>query len=384
MAGGKIAVVYPMLIPGGGTEAVAAWTIHALQKDWQVTLITFSKVDLDTLDRFYGTQLNGGACSVIRPALPPLLARTNRFSVLKDHLMMRYCKSVQKDYDLLISIGGGVDFGRRSIQYFGLAPGSTLIKVLSDGGNVPGWYHFLKRSFMRGCESLSGYSETIMLRNTTLVTSKWAGEVIKSVYTLPECEVVYPPVNVPSAKTPWGLRQDGFLCISRISPEKKIEQAIEILKRVREKGFAISLRIVGRHDDLSYVQRIRRLCAEHNSWAVLEGVLPGEELHTLMGRFKYGINAASDEPFGIAIAEMVTAGCIVFVPDSGGQTEIVDDSRLIYRTVEEAVDKITKVLDNEPLQKSLLDKLEGREELFSNRAFCGSMRGVVDQFFASD
>jgi hypothetical protein len=37
------------------------------------------------------------------------------------------------------------------------------------------------------------------------------------------------------------------------------------------------------------------------------------------------------EPFGMAPAEMAAAGCIVFVPNDGGQIEIVNgDPRLVY------------------------------------------------------
>jgi len=376
----KVAVVQPILVPGGGTEAVTAWTIHSLQEDLQVNLITFSKVDLDTLDRFYGTQLDEVACSVVRPSLPPPLALTNRFAALKDHLMMRYCKSVQKDYDLLISIGGGVDFGRPSIQYFGLAPDSNLIKVLSNGHRLPGWYSLLKKSIMRGCEFLSGYSHQRMLRNTTLVTSKWAEEAIKGVYAFSDCQVVYPPVSGPQTGTPWDEREEVFLCVSRAVPEKRIDQAIEVLKRVRNQGFQISLVIVGRRDDGAYSRRIAQL-AQGNPWITMREVMPREELQGIMSRSKYGINAAPDEPFGIAVAEMVKAGCIVFVPNGGGQKEIVDTTELVYDDAADAVDKITRVLNDHELQRALLHRMADQGRIFSTEAFCQNIRAIVRDFF---
>ena len=375
----KIAVVQPMMVAGGGTEAVTAWTIQALNKDYQVSLISFSKIELDTLDRFYGTELSKESCSVVRPGLPPFLARTRRLSILKDHLMMRYCKSVKDEYDLFISTGGGVDFGRPSIQFYGLAPGSNLIKVLSDDGTLPGWYRLIKRSFVRGCAAISGYSEARMLQNATLVTSRWAGDVLSAAQGFTEYQVVYPPVGEQSSETPWSERQPAFLCISRVVPEKGVHNAIEIARQVREKGFDISLVIVGRADDASYWRQILQ-AAQGNPWISLRGPMEREQLQQLMNQCRYGINAALDEPFGLAVAEMVKAGCIVFVPDGGGQTEIVEAPELTYDGLEDAVFKITSVLSSESLRKELAHKLMAQGNIFSTQSFCDDICSAAREF----
>ena len=377
----RVAVVQPVMVPGGGTEAVTAWTIEALQNHYDVSLITFSSVNAETLNRYYGTELNDGIYSTVRPKLPTFLNRTNRFLLLKDHLMMRYCKSVGKRFDLFISVGGPMDFGAPAIQYMSLAPGSTLVKVLEHDPAVPTLYRLFKRTFMRLAELISAFAQERMLQNTTLVNSQWTGDLTQRLYGLPGYEVVYPPVNFTAAQAEWDSRENGFLCIARISPEKRIEQAIEILKRVRERGFDLSLRIVGRQDNHQYLRIIKGLCQENSPWVELEEALPRNELSLLMGKCKYGINAATDEPFGIALAEMVTAGCIVFVPNSGGQTEIVEDPNLIYDDVDDAVGKIVQVLDNAELQESHRHRLADREKVLSAQAFCGGMQRVVGEFF---
>ena len=379
----RVAVVQPVLIPGGGTEAVTAWTIEALKTGYDVSLVSFSDVNPDVLNQYYGTELKAGEFSTIRPGLPPLLQRTKRFLLLKDHLMMRYCKSVGSRFDLFIGVGGGMDFGSHGVQYMALAPGSTLVKVLGHGAEVPTWYRLAKLAFMRLSQLISAYSQQRVKQNITLVTSQWAGNLVERVFGIPHWKVVYPPVDVFPEKAPWAPRENGFLCIARISPEKNLGQVIQILQLVREKGFDISLRIFGRQDDPHYFQEIKRVCEESGSWAVLEGPMARQELRSLMTQVKYGINAATDEPFGIALAEMVNAGCIVFVPDSGGQTEVVDDPQLTYSGVDDAVEKITKVLESKSLQQSLLGRLENQEEVFSTQAFCGAMRMVAGEFFVA-
>ena len=213
-------MVQPVLVPGGGTEAVTTWTMEALKNQYDVTLLTFSGTDVDGLNSFYGTELGEGEFSMVCPKLPPLLNRTNRFMLLKDHLMMRYCKSVRDSFDLFISIGGVMDFGTPGIQYMALAPGSTLVKVLERDPEVPAWYHFFKRTSMRLAELISAFSHDRLSQNTTLATSQWVGELTHRLYGVPRYEVVYPPVNALPAKAAWSSREDGFLLCRADIPRK--------------------------------------------------------------------------------------------------------------------------------------------------------------------
>ena len=366
-----------MFVPGGGNEAVTAWTVEALRLEYQVSLITFTgPVTADALNGFYGTNLREDEFSCVCPNLPPLLKRTKRFSLLKDHLMMRYCKSARASFDLFICIGAGMDCGHRTVQYFGYKPVLTVIKEAAR------WHYFLKRRFMRLCEVLSGFSLESMKQNVTLVNSQWIGQVVEQVFAISNYEVVYPPVNASSVRTVWDGRREGFLCISRIVPYKRIERVIEIIRRVREQGFDVSLHVVGRPDDPDYFARISQLRQRFEPWLSLQDVVPNQELISLIDQYKYGIHGALDEPFGIAIAEMVKAGCIVFVPDGGGQTEIVGVPELTYESIDDAVVKITNVLGGKSLQFTLQNHLERQRDLFSTQTFCQTINRVVHEYFA--
>lgn len=377
----RVAVVQPVMVPGGGTEAVTAWAIEALKKDYQVTLVTFSKVDANTLNDYYGTALREEEYSVARPYLLPLLRGTKRFAILKDHLMMRYCKSLRSSFDLFFSVGGHMDFGTPGMQYLAYAPGSTLIKVLNHDPTLPSWYYLFKKSFMGLCQLVSGYSADTVQQNVTLLTSKWTGKEIGRAYSFPKTEVVYPPVDTVPAGTSWDMRQEGFLCIARIVPEKLIEDAIEILKRTREKGFDVSLHIIGRPDDPEYFRRIEKLRDDNSSWVVLHGVLPKKKLFKMMDQHKYGINPSLGEPSGVAALEMVKAGCIVFVRGGGGLPEIIDTPEVTYDDIEDGVAKITELLTDHELQKRVLNQLGDRGESFSTQAFSDAMKRVVSEFF---
>jgi glycosyltransferase involved in cell wall biosynthesis len=100
----------------------------------------------------------------------------------------------------------------------------------------------------------------------------------------------------------------------------------------------------------------------------------------LLAGHRFGIHARPNEPFGIAVAEMVQAGCLVFVPKGGGQVEIVNHPALIYADEADAVEKIDAVLACEDEQQKLLDHLRQGSNSFSLKTFVGTMRRVVAEF----
>ena len=116
-------------------------------------------------------------------------------------------------------------------------------------------------------------------------------------------------------------------------------------------------------------------------------VLQGEYEMTLLElvrricSHRYGIHGMPGEHFGMSVAEMLTGGCIVFVPDGGGQTEIVGAcAELRYLGPDDAVRKIHAVLSSADEQERLRACLAPRRELFSVERFTHRIREIVDEF----
>jgi len=81
----------------------------------------------------------------------------------------------------------------------------------------------------------------------------------------------------------------------------------------------------------------------------------------------------------MAPAELALAGCLVWVHDGGGQVEIVDDPRLVYGSVDDAVAKIVATI-RDPHEVSTLRKhLAARGEMFSTERFMRDIRAAVDE-----
>jgi len=81
---------------------------------------------------------------------------------------------------------------------------------------------------------------------------------------------------------------------------------------------------------------------------------------------------------------MVKAGCITFVPNEGGQAEIVNHKSLIYSKVEDAVEKIDAVLWKPRLQAELQDHLKKQGAKFSTNVFKDGLRAAVEEFIVKN
>jgi len=385
----KVLLVQPSLEPVGGGTAVAVWIIEALKKEHAISVLTWAPFEIEPINNFYGTSLSASDFKVYWiPKVLRRLADLNQHTrgMIRIFLLMHRCKRMRNNYDVIISASGQADFGRRGIQYIHFPWFYTLYRKLNPPQGLSRrralWNAMRYRC--RPWRLISGFSFERMKTNLTLVNSDWTGSRVTDSYGI-GTTTVYPPVpgNFPSI--PWWQRENGFVCIGRISPEKRLGRVITILSSVRSQGQDIHLHLVGNPcngpDGGHYYEEIRQRVKENASWVYLHENLPREELVRLVSTHKYGIHRMVDEHFGIAIAEMVRGGCVVFVPRSGGQMEIVgQEDRLLYETNEEAIAKILRIMRNPREQHRLRRYLNSRKELFSTERFMLQMQEIVREF----
>jgi glycosyltransferase involved in cell wall biosynthesis len=374
----RVAVVHPGLIAGGGSEATALGAIRALQDDHRVTLITTGRPDLAALNDRYGAGIDLARLETRAVAVPPGTRR--RFDALRGFLLARYCRRRAREFDLMISAYNVMDFGRPGIQMIAdLSFDDGLRREADFSGGVaepvfrrasPG------RSLYLGlARALAGDREAGWRRNRTLANSKWTAGRLEERLGL-AAEVVYPPVGGDFPHVAWNEREDGFVAVGRLVPEKRFDLIISILAEVR-RSRPVHLHIVGRRDRTAYGREIEALCRRHGDWVRLEGEMYGAEKAAFLARHKYGISGRRAEPFGIAVAEMVKAGLVVWVPGDGGQTEIVDHPDLAYSGRDHAAGLIRRVLTDAGAEAGLRRHLEARAEVFSAGRFAGELAAVV-------
>ena len=383
----RVLVVHNYLSPFGGGNAVAMWTLEALRGTYDLGLLTWQPFGLDAMNRFYGTTLDEGDIRIhypprwLRQVVPPA-----RFNLWKHYYLLRQCRRMRPEYDVAICTYNEGDLGGDGIQYvhfpFYYDPrvNPRLRHPLQDYPQQ--WFHrstLLMTAYFRLCELTMAFSRARMRRNVTLVNSEWTASRMKEAHGV-DAITVYPPVPGTFPAVPWDQRETGFVCIGRIAAEKRIELIIAILSGVRRRGHNVHLHIIGSAGDRDYFERVQALQRDNASWVSLELHISRAQLAELASQHRYGIHAMRNEHFGIAVAEMVRAGCIVFVQRSAGPLEIVaGHEALTYQTPEEAVDKIVAVLGNAAQQEELRQHLARRKELYSTTEFTRRIRELVDR-----
>lgn len=356
---------------------MTAWTIQALKGYYDISLFTCYKVDISDFNKIYGTSLLIEDVEVIRPPLSFLFKVISGFGMLKYHFLVRYFKKNKTKFDVVFGTYKEVYFGIKGIQYIHFP---ELYKGDQDLDFLSKQYYnnsFLRLMYQNFCYFISGFDREKMKNNITLTNSNWTKDKIKEIMGI-ESRVVYPPVLDDIVKMPWGGKKNGFICIGRICPEKRTKVIIKIIGLVREAGFDAHIHIIGSIGERKYYNDIRRF-QKNNPWIILEGSVDRKNLTSMISEYKYGINGRKDEHFGIVVAEMIKGGCIVFVPNNGGQVEIIDDEQLTFKDINDAVQKIISVLKDKDLQYRMQKKLSGRAALFSVDRFTREIREIIKE-----
>ena len=297
--------------------------------------------------------------------------------------MDRYCRRIAPEFDLLINTYGPCDFGVPAVQCiadFSFADEwrNRLNPALENHRRW--WYGDspVRKAYLGLCSLISTPPSDAWKCNLTLANSSWTAGLLKEQFGV-ESRTVYPPVAGSFPPVEWGARENGFVCVGRVVPEKRMDAVVRILERVRQAGHDVHLHILGSVDDSEFGRMIRQLAELRHDWMFLEGRVAGAKKDAMIAAHRFGINGRELEPFGIAPAEMVKAGCITFVPASGGQTEIVDHPLLAFDDEEDAAQKICTVLASETLQQTLRTHLDTAAQRFSAAEFMRSIREIVQE-----
>ena len=378
----RVLLVQPSLQPPGGGNGVAAWILQALVPVHRVTVLSWQPVEIDPINRFFGTHLQPGDFdTVVVPwhwrVIPdhlPVPAALVRLS-----LMMRYTRRVSRGFEVVFGVFNETDYGRKGIQYIHY-PTYLRPRPAVDLR----WYHAARwplRLYYAAADRLADFSLDRLKQNLTLVNSDWTGRHVQGCLGVPT-RTLYPPVADPAPGAPWAERRNGFLAIGRLSPEKEFERVMTILARVRDRVPAITLTIIGTWDRHArrYRDRLFDQARSLGSWIAFRQNLSRDEIRALMATHRYGIHGMREEHFGMAPAELARAGCIVWVPRGGGQMEVVGgEPALIYESEDDAVEKIASTLAS-PAEQDRLRQVLTASERFSTANFVRQVRDIVEEF----
>ena len=382
---GKLLLMTHMLSPRGGGNCVSAWALQALCEEWDVTLLCEETPDIDAVNRYYGTWLKKGEFTVrTLPWLKRILGKLDPDpqSIQPLAWLIRTCQRVGGDFDVIMSVANEVDTGHQAIQYTHYPIYAPQMPTLRKYAGTSFWFRLkgLIRGEYRPWMIITRSQPDRIEQNLFLANSHWTARVIREFYTT-EPKVLYPPVRLAEATLPWTSRQPAFVVLGRLTKIKRQVLAIDLLEQVREREHAVDLHIIGDPDPKDqgqYAEDIQQRAQEAGSWVKVHISVERQELDTILANSRFGLHMMEEEHFGIAIAEMMSFGCIVFVPNGGGQVEIVgQDSGLVFKNINDAVDRICNLLDDETLQIELSERQQSRAQNFGTDQFMARLQKIV-------
>lgn len=377
----NIGIVHPDLMSKGGAENVCMHFLEALQEDHTLTLYSNSDPDFDTLNEYYDTTVVSDAIEVVIPSsvgkiIPSITS--SRLTVMKRAWLNRGVKRSTGDLDLVISTKNEFDFDIDNIQYIHYP---IMDRAGPDEAKPDSKLHDVYDviSF-----SIAGFDRSNSLDHSSLflTNSSWTAQVFQDAYGV-EPQVLYPPVKTDGIDgSHWPDRENGFVSVGRIEESKNIGRSTEIVRTLNERGYDVHLHIVGSANDGEYSRNIKEISNQYE-FIKFEGEVSRSRLEELLGSHKFGLHAKDHEHFGIAVAEMVSAGMIPFVPNSGGQVELVNSQKaVLYEDKSEAVEKISSVINDSDLQQEIRNNLPDIKNDFSSSRFKNTVREIIQKELA--
>jgi glycosyltransferase involved in cell wall biosynthesis len=346
----KANFIYSDLNPCGGGERLTLVTMQAiLEIGIDIELTTLEMPDITKIENSFGKDL----ASVIN--------KIKKIHILK-HILdeQSICNILKNKYDIIINTHGDIDpfydksFSKNNAITYCHYPST---KYFIESENI----EYLEKHIKIAREtSLSHNFASINSQNIVEFDKKKYLKWLKDRYDKMMCNsIILTNSLLLSAPSYTNDKRDDFiLIISRIEPSKRIENAIELAKLLKEKGIGKGQIIVGslEHRYNDYYIRLKKMILDFNltDYVTLEINASLKTLLSLIKKSKVYFHPRSGEHFGMSIVEAMSAGLIPVVPGNGGQTEFVP-LKYQYHTLEQAAQIISiafKASDSERLMIS--------------------------------
>lgn len=353
----------------GGGELVAAWILEALKQQHDLTVFGYERPDWNQVNHYFGTSLDARQVEYLSPprwVSPAFRAigshhieavRFQRFAAF-----MRLARPIPPRFDLAISPLDEIDFGMPGLQYVHFPW-------------VPTGYG---RGARRPWEMMAGFDLDRVRQNPTAANSRYTAAAVRERIGV-DPVVINPPCPGEFDPLPWSERRDEVVMVTRLTRHKRIDMAVDAVRRVREGGAEVGLTVIGNWLGISRADRaaVEPHLRSHGWIRVVESPSRPDLIRILCSA-RYGLHPMPEEPYGIAVAEMVRAGCIPLTRRSGGPPEITGpDERLRFDSGEEAAAKLEALMRSPAERQRILESLAPRREHLRPERFVREVRDWV-------
>ena len=337
----NIGIIHPSFRVFGGAENTTMYILDALKRtEHFTTLYTVEPPAIEESENFRIHRTSG-----------------HKFPSFWKYQRMKEVQQLFKDAnqeDVLVISSGGLTLEK-----------TTKKVILYCHSTFEGEYEFAHRKF----SGLKGQYYKIIqnnvkqafeiLQNSTIKlvsNSNYTRKIINKI-AQKESKVIYPPVDIKKfSKLFDNPKKNKIVTLSRFSPEKNIEFAIQAIKSGN-----FNYELIGNARLESQITLYNDLKNHVDSKNVtISCNLSNAEIENSLGSAKVYFHP-SKETFGISVVEAISAGCIPIVPDNSAFPETVPIDILRFKDKEDAVTKLKDSLEGKydhlrPILKQHIEK----------------------------
>lgn len=159
-----------------------------------------------------------------------------------------------------------------------------------------------------------------------------------------------------------------IVCVSHLYPRKNTVRLVQAFHQLSQHWPDINLVLVGQGEP-EYLKEVLKTIHELGleNRVLLTGPVPHEKVPLFYALASLFVLPSLLEGFGIPLIEAMAMGCPVVAADSTSIPEVVGEAGLLFNplNVEEMASKMSKVLEDSDLRKSLVQKGLARAAQFS-------------------
>lgn len=374
-------VIHPNIYAFGGAEFHCAVLLDILQKRFsRVTLLhTGGPLDFEAIAEWSGIELDPTRVTFETVKTPWWIPNLVLFCYAA---VIRVARHRVANADLVIASFGECPiqtprliqsvhvpllfYDSESLSYLGVdikSPASRLGRMI---------YILVTRLVM-------GWSPDVIAKHMTITNSAWTAEQFKRHYPGSNPRPMYPGAKIRnSSLTTFSARENNVVILGRVVAGKRTHEAIEIVRRLRERGHHnLGLYIIGKPRE-PYALRIRALMADA-PWVQWHTDLGRDKLEALIANQKWGLHCYRFEHYGLAPAELQRLGCITFVHDSGGQREIIANPEQRYNNLDDAVNKMDTLMRAPNRHPEMLAQMIEQNTKHRPEAFIAAFNELIDE-----
>ena len=392
-------VIYTDMNPCGGAERLTLATMHALsQKGVNFDLTTCIQPNMTKLENAYGSKI----ASIIEKA-----EKINVLESLEEPFIDRITE--KGNYDFTVNTHGDTlpyyhrSFSKNNAITYCHFPSARYhidsenleylrdIRVTgfrqidemdySEKNVAPIFDLETEQKIKRYFKFLRDRYENLMKNTLVLTNSEYTRKAISNAFNI-DAKILYPPVDVETFQEialKSNQRDDMVLVISRIAPDKQIENAIEVARIMRGRGIGKIMTIAGNlhYYDHQYYQQMKNMIADYDlsDYVSLRTNISFSRLIQLMQLAKVYFHPRIDEHFGISIVEAMASGLVPVVSNIGGHTEFVPP-KYHFHTLGHAADLTALAFDATNSERRAISSSTNK---FSNENYVNSFHRILSE-----